>query len=293
MEERKRPRPGSPPPVQQQSQRRVGPATLGGASSGPAESQDTVTCRLDSILSRSSCCTFSSSRMALGRQTAGEGSTRKACLPQPRGRRTCRRCPQHTPTSPQHPETCLPLGGGPWAQPGSRPLTSLCDLWASHRATCSSQPSSARRPCPHRTEPPCSQRPCAALPQPSSAWLSLGLLPSGRSKQARLLMGVRSASRRLFLIWEGDGSCTSPSSGPNPEATPRGGARRDPQGRPPRPLWERRLGPHPPPGTLSGASQKAAVPRPRLAPLTCTSHPRRRATYFAAPSPEIRSCSLF
>lgn len=30
-------------------------ATLGGASSGPPESQDTVTCLLDSILIRSSC----------------------------------------------------------------------------------------------------------------------------------------------------------------------------------------------------------------------------------------------
>lgn len=40
-------------------------ATLGGASSDPPESQDTVTCRLDSILIRSSCCSFSSSSIVL------------------------------------------------------------------------------------------------------------------------------------------------------------------------------------------------------------------------------------
>lgn len=39
--------------------------TLGGASSDPPESQDTVTCRLDSILIRSSCCSFSSSSIVL------------------------------------------------------------------------------------------------------------------------------------------------------------------------------------------------------------------------------------
>lgn len=42
--------------------------TLGGASSDPPESQDAVTCLLDSILMRSSCWTFSSSRIVLGRQ---------------------------------------------------------------------------------------------------------------------------------------------------------------------------------------------------------------------------------
>lgn len=39
--------------------------TLGGASSDPPESQDTVTCLLISIRSLSSCCSFSSSSMVL------------------------------------------------------------------------------------------------------------------------------------------------------------------------------------------------------------------------------------
>lgn len=48
--------------------------TLGGASSDPPESQDTATCRLDSIRRRSSCCSFSSARTVLERQHMVSGA---------------------------------------------------------------------------------------------------------------------------------------------------------------------------------------------------------------------------